>query len=247
MSDTDLFREVEEDLQRERMERLWKKYGKYVLATVAAILLGFGGYQVWKQQTEAAAADRGARFVAAVDYARDGKTAESEVLFKALAAEAPGAYAVLAKMRLADAATKAGKPDDAFATYEALGKDASIDPTMRQFAQLQAAALQVDKADLNEMQARLTPLAENSSPWRHSARELLGLSAYRAGKFDDAESQFQLMLGDRATPNGLSQRAQMMLDVILAATIKAPIPDATKPAGDAKPANAATDGKKPTN
>jgi hypothetical protein len=245
MSDIDLFREVEEDLQRERMEKLWKAYGNYVLATVAAILLGFGGYQIWKQQAESAAADRGARFVAAVDYARDGKTMESEALFKALATEAPGAYAVLAKMRLADAAAKAGKPDDAFATYEALGSDSGIDPTMRQFAQLQAAALRVDKAELNEMQTRLTALSEAGSAWRHSARELLGLAAYRAGKFDEAESQFQLMIGDQATPNGLQKRAQMMLDVILAATIKPPTPAATKPAGDTKPAAPATDGKSP--
>ncbi len=241
MSDTDLFREVEEDLQRERLEKLWKQYGAYVVGALALIVALFGGYQLWQYQAATQAAANGAKFVAAADLAREGKAAEAEAALKALAGQAKGTYAVLAQLRLADAAGKAGKGDEAFASYEAIGKNLSVDQTLRQFAEVQAATLRLDKADWTEMQNRLTVLASAGSAWRHSARELLGISAWKAGKFDEAETQFQLILSDQATPKGLSQRAQIMLDVILAQDTKPPVTGA-KPANATPAAGSASGG-----
>jgi len=45
---SDIFQEVEEDVRRERYEQLWKKYGNYMIAAAAVVVLAVGGYQAWK-------------------------------------------------------------------------------------------------------------------------------------------------------------------------------------------------------
>ena len=67
------------------------------------------------------------------------------------------------------------------------------------------------------MEQRLKPLAESSSAWRFSARELLGLSAYRLKNMREAETQFNALIGDEATPQNLRERAEMMVALIVGA------------------------------
>jgi hypothetical protein len=65
------------------------------------------------------------------------------------------------------------------------------------------------------MEGRLNGLIEQGSPWKYSARELLGLSAYRSNKIADAERQFSTLIADQATPQNLRERADMMLALIV--------------------------------
>jgi hypothetical protein len=132
-----------------------------------------------------------------------------------LAEEGPPGYRVLARFQLAAAEAKAGDIDKAVADYDALAGDSSVDEIMRGHATLQAAALRLDKADYAEMERRLKDLAEGNSAWRFSARELLGLSAYRLNDMREAEKQFSALVGDQGTPPNLRERADMMLALIV--------------------------------
>jgi hypothetical protein len=122
---------------------------------------------------------------------------------------------VLARFQLAAAAEKAGDTDKAVAEYDALAKDSSVDEILRDHSTLQAATLRLDKADYSEMEQRLKTLAEGNSAWRFSARELLGLSAYRLNNMGEAEKQFSALVGDQGTPPNLRERANMMLALIV--------------------------------
>ena len=69
--------------------------------------------------------------------------------------------------------------------------DSGTDNILKGLATIQAATLRLDTADYAEMERRLKGLIEQGSPWRYSARELLGLSAYRLNKMPDAEKAIQ--------------------------------------------------------
>lgn len=43
---SDIFQEVEEDVRRERYEKLWKKYGNYIIALAVLIVAGVAAFQV---------------------------------------------------------------------------------------------------------------------------------------------------------------------------------------------------------
>ena len=90
---------------------------------------------------------------------------------------------------------------------------------LREFARLQAAGLRVGEADFTEMENRLTPLMAEESPWRYSARELLGLAAFKAGKTTEARTILTPLFVDQATPQSITERAQIVMAEIAAGEI----------------------------
>ncbi len=41
----DIFDEIDEDLKRDRAQELWARYGKFVIAAAAAVVLAVGSLQ----------------------------------------------------------------------------------------------------------------------------------------------------------------------------------------------------------
>ena len=47
MSENNIFQEIQEDLDRQRLEALWKRYGSWVLVGMFAIVLGTALWTAW--------------------------------------------------------------------------------------------------------------------------------------------------------------------------------------------------------
>ena len=60
------------------------------------------------------------------------------------------------------------------------------------------------------MLQRLEPAAAPGSTFRHTARELLALSAWRAGDMTAARQWLELIANDGETPPGLRSRAEAL-------------------------------------
>ncbi|MBB3770252.1 hypothetical protein FHS55_000838 [Angulomicrobium tetraedrale] len=226
----DIFHEIDEDLRRERFSRLWSRYGLYVVGLAVLIVIGVAawrGYEWWKLRQDQAA---GARFEAALQLATQGKPAEAEAAFAAIAKDGPAGYRMLARFRSA-AELGATDPKAAVAAYDALAADASIGRLMQDVAQIRAGLLLVDTAPLADVEQRIKPLDTPEGAFRHSAREILGLAQYKAGDFKAATETFASALNDAQTPPGLRRVAELMRTL---ASGQLPPADA-KPA-DAKPA-----------
>jgi hypothetical protein len=125
---------------------------------------------------------------------------------------------------------KDGKIDDAVATYDELAKTSSADNLLKSFAQLQAASLRMPNADYAEMQNRLTPLAGDDAPFSKSARELLGVAAYKAGKYDEARKYLEPLLLDPGSSPALQERVKIVMSDIATAEVagNTKTPDAAK-------------------
>ena len=87
MSD-DLFREVEEEVRKERYEQIWQSYGNYIIAGAIALVLGVAGWQAWQAYQLRQREDASARFEAAVDQAQTGDLAGAETVFRAMLTDA---------------------------------------------------------------------------------------------------------------------------------------------------------------
>jgi hypothetical protein len=214
-----LAREIDEELRREQLLKLWERYGAHLVAAVVLLVLGIAGYKYYEQRRVAAAEAAGTSFTMAVRTAGEDKKADTQKSLEQIASSGPGGYAVLARLRLAAADREAGKTAQALSAFEAIAKEGGIDPLLTDFAQLQAATLRLDNADWTEMQNRLNGLVADGNPWRYSARELLALAAQKAGRGEDARSQFQRLVGDRDTPPSIGERARVMLAMITEAEL----------------------------
>ena len=74
--------------------------------------------------------------------------------------------------------------------------------------------LKMDTGLFVDVRNCLNPLASDRNPWRYTARELLGIAAYKAGRSAEARNYFQRLAADRAAPPGVSERAKLMLAVL---------------------------------
>jgi hypothetical protein len=206
---SDFIREVEEDLRRDRLEKLWRQYGTYALALAVAIVVAVGATVGWRQYSESQRAERARQYEAALQLVAAGDAGASGAL-EELAGGADG-YAVLARLHAAALKAKAGDVEGAVAAYEQLAADSSVDERLRQLAVILLALRTADTAPPESLTERLQPLTEASSPWRFSAREITAVLAQRAGDTARAEEILTGLADDLDAPPALRQRAAEML------------------------------------
>lgn len=212
-----LIREVDEELRREQLGKLWESYGTYFIGAAVAVVIGVAGYK-WNEQRQLSAAQAaGARFEAATNLFAEGKLDEATSAFGEIAKDGPPGYASLAQLRSAGGLASAGKKAEAVAAYDALADNSSSDPLLRDFARLQAAAMLVGQADWTQMQNWLNPLLVDKGPWRFFARELLGVAALKAGKPDEARKVLEPMVADPAVPASLGERVRLFMTQVVVA------------------------------
>lgn len=244
-----LFREVDEELRREQFAKIWDRYGIYFVVLAVAIVALVAGAKLWEAQRVANANAAGAEFEAATSLMETGKTDEALKAFESLAASGPKGYAALATLSQAGAYLKQEKPAEALALFDKMASDTSADPLLANFARLQAASLRLGEADFTEMENRLKPLTVDDSPWRFTARELLGTAALKAGKLDEARAVLSPLLADPGLGQAASERIHRLMGKVAAAELSgtsgaapaaeaAPATDSSSAPADQKPASA---------
>ncbi|MCE7997551.1 MAG: tetratricopeptide repeat protein [Rhodobiaceae bacterium] len=239
----DIFREVEEDIRRDRLQHLWDKYGIYLIGFVVGII-GLTALIVgWRAYTQSQAEDASKAFATAVaEAAQEG--ADAPAIFGNLADQSPSGYAALARLRAAGALAEAGEIDQAIAAYDAVAADSAADDILRDLARVKSGTLLVGRTSYDDLAIRLVPLADNSEPWRNPAREALGMAAYAEQKYAQAQSFFQSIVGDQTATPGVRDRAHVMLALIAprvpatqTAPLEAPVsaPEESAPVSSTEP------------
>jgi hypothetical protein len=209
----DIFHEVDEEVRRERLQKLWDRYSIHFIALAVLIVAGIGawrGYEYWLANKAAAA---GAAFESAVSLSEQGKHSEAEAAFAKVVTEAPDGYRLLSRFRAAAALAQV-KPADAVKAYDDLAADGSLGATWQDLAALRAGMLLVDNAQLSDMRRRLDPLAEPGRAFRHTARELLALSAWRSHDVTAARRYIDMIATDAETPAGTRARIDVLSALI---------------------------------
>ncbi len=216
---TDAFREVDEEVRRDQLAQFWAKYNALIVGAAVLLVVAVGGWRFYEHQQLKAAEAAGAGLDAAIRQLRDPETADAGE--KALAAISSGeaaGYRVIARFRLAAEQARTN-PEAAASAFDAMANDAALDQTFRSLALIRAALLRVDTQPYAAFKPGVEPLAASGSVWRHTARELLGVSALKAGALDDAGRWFDQIVTDRETPQALKQRGDLYLALVRAGPV----------------------------
>jgi hypothetical protein len=206
---SELFDEVDEEVRREQLKKLWDKYSIYIIALAVLIVAGVGGWRGYQYLEAKKAAEAGAAFDRAADLSEQNKHAEAEAAFADLAAKASGGYRVLARLRLAgEVATRDSQA--AAKIYDEIAADRSVGTPEQDVARVRAAQLVMETTTYPNMLQRLEPATGKDSTLRHSAREMLALSAWRANDTTAARQWLDLIANDGDTPPGIRSRAEAL-------------------------------------
>jgi hypothetical protein len=196
----ELLREIEDDIRRERLDKLWQKFGKMmVYASIAAVVLTIIIVIVQSNQEEAAK-EKTSQFIRGIDRinVEDFKGAIS--IFEELAGDSSSPYAGLAMLQKAKAQQALGDKDGAVKSYQAL-------------AERDAALGGLAKLLLPSKENKLVE-PDKASPFYRSQREWLGWQLLEQGKKDEAVEIFWSLREDAQAPMPLRERMHEVLQHI---------------------------------
>jgi hypothetical protein len=220
-NDDTFIREVNDELRSDQMNKAWKRFGRIFIGAAVLLVVGVAGhrgYEYWHSNNASASGDR---FVAALDLAGDQKTDEALAALSEIEKDGTGSYPVLAKLRTAALQAEKGDKAAAIASFQTISKDNAVPVLVRDLAKLRAAFLLVDTAGYDQVAAEAEVLTSDGHALRYSAREVLGLAAYKADNMKQAKDWFTQITNAADAPRNVANRAQIMLDNI-AASGKAP-------------------------
>ena len=198
---TDVFREVDEEVRREQLLKLWRRYSKHVIATVlviVAIALAILGWQKWQEQRRV---ERANAYIAA----GSSPPAQAVEAFGAMADD--DGYGILARFRRASLLAELGKKADAIAAFDSIASDASLPQAYRDLALILYAQHALGQANAGDVIKRLEPLTAPDNPWRFEAMELTALAEIQTGDSKRARALFLTLADDPAAPAGVRGRA----------------------------------------
>ena len=203
---TDLFEEVEENLRRDQLQTIWKKYGALFIAAAAALVVGVGGVGMYRSWTADRSNDASQEFVTLQQLAATDPQA-AEPKFAAFAKSAPGGYKALAEMERAGVLQANGDLPGALLAFENAAR-LSSDSAVKQSAQLRAAYIAAESTPFDALETRVKPLIDGGGAFGYLARELLAIEAFEAGKPDRARAEFDYLATAFDAPQGVRERAQ---------------------------------------
>ena len=231
---TDVFREVDEDLRREQLKQIWKRYGTWIIAAAGLVVVIVAVFVLLESLRTSRENAEGDRYMEAVRLLQAGEPEAAGRIFDEIVADGLGGYPILARMVLGTAKADMGDVAGAVAEFDAVAANEDADPIIRDAARFHAAYAMIDTAPMTEIDLRLQPLLLSGSPFRYLAMELMVVAAIRLDDLATASNWLTILSMDPNIPETITQRLQILSAIV--ASRPGPVTEA--PAAPAAPAGA---------
>ena len=207
MSDTDSFiEEVTEEVRRDRLFRLMRRYG-WIAVLAVALIVGGTAWNEWRKAQDRAEAQAFGDAILSALEAED-RAARADALADVEAPD-PGAQAVLGLLTAAE--RTAESPQQAAERLLSLADSDTIDPVYRRLATLKAVALPDSGLSAEARRTRLQALSLSSGLTRLLAEEQLALIDIETGDRAAALDRLKSIVTDAEATSGLRRRASQVI------------------------------------
>ncbi len=206
---SDIFREIDEELRRDNLLKLWVRYRWHIVGGVVLALLIAGSIVAWRDHQASERRAEATRYASALSLARTGKEGDAAKLFAGISQQG-GGYGVLAAFEQAELMARGGDRKGAIAAYDRLAASSTLDPEFRDLAMLLSVMQGFADEDSKTAIERLQPLTANGNPWRASALEMIAAAKLKAGDRGGALDIYKQIADDLSAPQQLRARAAEM-------------------------------------
>ncbi|WP_017196396.1 tetratricopeptide repeat protein [Bartonella birtlesii] len=216
MSYDSFIAEVNAEFRQEKALAFWRRYGFSIIGAAIVFILMIVAYQIYHQQQIKKAGYIGDAFVKSLDLANTRHFDEAVKQLEIVKASHFGGYPFLARLREASLFMEQGNTMKSVEIFDSVAADKGAPQILRKVAKIRAAYILVDTGTLADVEKRIKDMANDIDPMRMSAREALGLAAYKAGKFDEAVDYFQKISAEDMIRSKIIDRARIMLELMQA-------------------------------
>ncbi|AQX18067.1 MULTISPECIES: tetratricopeptide repeat protein [unclassified Bartonella] len=208
--------EVNEELRQEKFYNFWKRYGFLIIGAVIIFVLTIIVYQIYQQQQINKANNVGDIFITSLDLADAHHFDEAIKKLESVKQSNFGGYPFLAGLLEASLWTQRGDNAKSVKMFDMIAADEKAPQILREVAKIRAAYILIDIGTFDDVMQRVKEMANDIDPMRMSAREALGLAAYKANKMEKAVYYFKKIVEENALGFKITDRAKIMLELIQA-------------------------------
>ena len=209
----DIFKEVDEELREERLTKIWKRIGPYVIGILSGTIIITSAVIGYREYDETQRQNWGVQFAEAMNLSEEGNWQESLDLFDTLTEKTNLGYKTLSLFQAASLYARNGNKEKALEIYQSLENEA-LDENFRDLATLMLIYLQFDNADPEILEKRIEKLASKGNPWYYNAVELKGFLFAKQKNKEKQIEIFNILSKDNKAPEGVRTRANDMLAIL---------------------------------
>ena len=209
----DIFKEVDEELREERLTKIWKRIGPYVIGILSGAIIITSAVIGYREYDETQRQNWGVQFAEAMNLSEEGNWQESLDLFDTLTEKTNLGYKTLSLFQAASLYARNGNKEKALEIYQSLESEA-LDENFQDLATLMLIYLQFDNADPEILEKRIEKLASKGNPWYYNAVELKGFLFAKQKNKEKQIEIFNILSKDNKAPEGVRTRANDMLAIL---------------------------------
>lgn len=209
----DIFKEVDEELREERLTKIWKRIGPYVIGILIGTIIITSAVIGYREYDETQRQNWGVQFAEAMNLSEEGNWQESLDLFETLTEKTNLGYKTLSLFQAASLYARNGNKEKALEIYQSLESEA-LDENFQDLATLMLIYLQFDNADPEILEKRIEKLASKGNPWYYNAVELKGFLFAKQKNKEKQIEIFNILSKDNKAPEGVRTRANDMLAIL---------------------------------
>lgn len=203
-------REVDDELRRDQMAGIGRRYGLWIVVAIVAILVAFGGWTYWQHHKANAAGQEGETLAKAIEDLGSGRSAQAAGPLATLAGSDSAAMKATALFTQADVLLGKNDTKGAAAKFAAVANDASLPQPFRDLALVRQTATEYDSLQPQAVIDRLRGLASKDSAWFGSAGEMVAIAYIRQNKTAEAGKLYGEIAQTDNVPESIRQRAVQM-------------------------------------
>lgn len=200
-------REVDENLRRDQLQHIARKYGAWIAAGVVLLLVATGGWIYWQDRQEKKAGEQSEVLAQIYTDIGAGKLATAPQRLDALAAETSGALKASVMLTRAAVAVDQNDRPLAIRKLREIAADDELPQPYRDLALIRSTTMEFDTIRPEQVVARLQPLTKPGNPWFGSAGELTAMALIKQGKKLEAGRLFAAIAADQQVPESLRARS----------------------------------------
>ena len=207
---SDIIRQIDEDLRREKLSKLWNKYGLYAVSVIIVIVFTVIGYQLNVSISKSKNEILVETFINATN---DNNFIKQIPLYEEIISSNNEYLSGLAALRTSNLQVQNGNIEEGYSTLEKIAENIEYDVVIRDLATYLLFMAKMEDPDDLISNLNLTNERIESSPFKYSFLEIIAVRKLILGDYAEAKKDFEDLISNLDLPIEIRNRAMKFIEL----------------------------------